>query len=516
MRHADRIALLLSLLAVLAGIWVADRIYERLAHLEDEMAYVWQAQVIARGHLTTPVPPGERSFLVPFVVDYEGLRFGKYPLGWPVLLSFGVRAGARHLVNPLLGGLAVWLTYLLVRRTLGRPAALLAAGLTVVSPFFLMNTGSLLSHPWGLVLSAAFALSWLDAFDQRQPESGAPGWRRWLPTISAGACLGMMALTRPLTALLVGLPFGLHGLFLLTRGDWSTRRRVLLVGLLAGAIAALLFAWQYAVTGDPWLNPYTLWWEYDKVGFGPGYGVTQAGHNLDQARVNTDFSLWVGNRDLFGWGAYSWLFIPFGVWAIRRNRPALLVSSVFPVLVIGYMAYWIGSWIVGPRYYFEGLYSLTLLSAAGIAWLAGWPLSETTDAPPNTVTKNPSRWLRLRRLGMTAILALLISGNLIFYLPMRMNMLIGLYDVQHVHLEPFLTPSAQKLPPALIVVHVTGKWIQYGRLIELSDPLLDSPFIIIFSRGPEIDAEVIQHFPDRAVYHYYPDTPYRFYLEAER
>ena len=61
MSRSDRIAILLSLLAVLAAYWVHERIFERMAHIEDEMAYVWQAQAIAGGHLTLPSPPDTKK-----------------------------------------------------------------------------------------------------------------------------------------------------------------------------------------------------------------------------------------------------------------------------------------------------------------------------------------------------------------------------------------------------------------------------------------------------------------------
>src|SRR4030042_3522674 len=105
MTRADKIALVISLLAVIITAWISFYIFEGIPHLEDEFAYLWQAQVIARGELAVPSPPEPKSFLVPFVVDYNGLRFAKYPLGWPVLLSFGELIGLRWLVNPLLAGL---------------------------------------------------------------------------------------------------------------------------------------------------------------------------------------------------------------------------------------------------------------------------------------------------------------------------------------------------------------------------------------------------------------------------
>ena len=70
--RSHQLALLLSLLAVLASAFITERVYERIPHLEDELAYVWQARTVASGHLTLPTPPNPDSFLVPFVVDYNG------------------------------------------------------------------------------------------------------------------------------------------------------------------------------------------------------------------------------------------------------------------------------------------------------------------------------------------------------------------------------------------------------------------------------------------------------------
>jgi len=63
----------------------------------------------------------------------------------------------------------VWLTYQIGKRLFGESVGLLGALLILTSPFFLMNTGSLLSHPLGLVLSATFVMGWLDAFTARPP-----------------------------------------------------------------------------------------------------------------------------------------------------------------------------------------------------------------------------------------------------------------------------------------------------------------------------------------------------------
>jgi 4-amino-4-deoxy-L-arabinose transferase-like glycosyltransferase len=449
-----------------------------------------------------PSPPHPKSYLVPFVVDFEGERFSKYPFGWPAVLSIGILFGMRHLVNPLLAGLGVWLTYKLGKRTFGELVGLLAAALTITSPFFLMNSGSFLSHPLGLVLSAGFTLAWLNTFFSAQEELP------WRPAIAAALCMGFLIVTRPFTALAIGLPFFLHALYLFIRGGVKIRRVLIVGGVIILLFVGLYLLWQAALTGDPMLNPYTLWWEYDRIGFGPGHGHTEMGHTLQKAYTNTRHSLEVGAVDLFGWGTYSWIFLPFGIWAARRNRPALLMGSVFPALVLLYMAYWIGSSLFGPRYYYEGLFSLTLISAAGISFLAGWPVKAGESV------KAKFGYKKIRPLAVTWLLGVIVAINLLFFVPMRLGGMRGLYGIEKSDQKAFLSSGAEELTPALIIVH-TERWMEYGALLDIQDPYLSTPFIFAWSNTPKIDASLAQDFPQRAVFHYYPDEPYIFYTDAK-
>ena len=489
-RLTDRLALLCSLLAVVAALLVGARVFENLPHIEDEIAYIWQARVFAAGELTVETPPATRSMLVPFVVDRNGQRFGKYPPGWPVVLAFGERFGLRAWINPVLAGLAVWLTYRLGRRLFAPWTALLASGLTLLSPFFLINAGSLLSHVWSLCLSLGLAIAWLDLFPRPAPGPA----RAWMRVLAAGLCLGLLALTRPLSAVGVALPFFLHGIWLLWRGGPAARGRVLAIGALAAAVAALLLVWQYAVTGDALSNPYVLWWSYDRIGFGEGVGRMAGGPSLHWAWINLKTSLRAGVNDLFGWTGWSWLFLPFGLWAVRRERRAWLPLAVVFSLVLVYLAYWIGASLYGPRYYFEGLFSLTLLTAAGIAWLA----RQLADR------------LRRPRAGWAvyALLLALTVHNLTVYLPVRMASMQGLHGISRERLLPFQSQAALALTPALIIVHPQQVWTEYGALIELEDPWLSTPFIFAHSYGPAADEVLVRAYPGRQVYHYYPDEPY--------
>ena len=493
MARSEKIALIVSILAVLFSSWVALGVNEGLAQLEDEYAYLWQARLIADGQIITPSPPEAEGFFIPFVIDSQGRRFGKYPLGWPVVLSLGVILGARWLVNPLLAGVAVWLTFRLGQKILGDRIGLLAAALTVVSPLFLTYTGSLLSHTFGLVLSLCFALAWLDAVDEQNLTPG------WLPTLGAGFSLGLLALTRPWTSFGVALPFGVDGFVRLWRGSAPVRKRIISVGLVAAAIAGLHFLWQYALTGDALTNPYTLWWRYDRIGFGLHHGPREMGHTLRQGWLNTRHSLILVGRDLFGWGQLGWLLPLLGLWTLRRRRKAWLLASVFPALVLVYIAYWVS----GPRYFYEGLYSLTLLSAAGIAWLAGWFAN-----PGEKALLKP----RLREGIVLDLLSLGFIISAVFYTPARLNAIQERYGFHRADLEAFQAAASTAKSPALILVH-TVEWEEYGALLHLQDPQLTSPFVFYWASSDDnAHSDLADHFPGRSIYCYHPDNPRQLLL----
>jgi len=509
-RHtADFIALLLAVVGFVASACVTQRVFEGVPHIEDEIAYVWQAEALADGYLKIPSPPHPRSYLVPFVVDYDGERFGKYPPGWPALLSLAIQLDLRPWLNPLLAGLGVWLTYLLGKRYFSLAVGLLAASLTVTSPFFLLNSGSLLSHPFGLVLSASFTLAWLDGFwiKEQLKEGENPysnSGKQWWLTIFSALLLGIMILTRPMTALALAIPFAVHGLYLVFRSNRGTRLRLLVFVLIVIIFAGLYFLWQYSLTGNALLNPYTLWWKYDSVGFGPGHGRYPDGHNLSIAWQNLRNSVWAGKHDLFGWGAYSWIFLPFGLWATRRNPRGLLIGSVILSMALVYMAYWIGATLYGPRYYYEGLFSLTLISGAGIAWLAGWPVK------PGQAFVRYRDWRKLSPLLVVLVVGVLVGINLKLYTPLRLESMVGLYNIERSDQATFVVPSAQALAPALIIVH-SDRWMEYGALLDLQDPELTTPFIFAWSNSPGVDAALAGDFPGRTVYHYYPEQPFKLF-----
>ena len=491
---ADWLALALALASVISSLLIANRIFENLPHVEDEFAYLWQATVMADDRLTMPSPAEPRYFVIPFVVDEAGQRFGKYPPGWPAALSLGVRLHAASWVNALLSGACIWLTYRLGERLGGRATGLLAAWLVALSPLFLMLSGSLMSHVFSLFLGLGFVLAWFEAIAPASSRPGLLGRRVPLPWVVAGACLGLMVATRPLTALGMALPFMAHGLVLLWRGPVAVRKGVLLTGAVVAGIALLLPLWQWVVTGDPARSPYTLWWSYDHLGFGPGVGPQPGGHSPYWAFINTRFSLWVLETDLFGWPSLSWLFLPFGLWALRRSLAMWLSVAVFPSLVVVHGLYWASALSHGPRYYFEALPALAVVSAAGVVWLA-----------QGAQRLGGAGRQRVGIAIVASLVMMLVGANVVYYLPMRLAGMRGLNGASRSAQQGLL--SAEGLPGTLVLVNPTRSWVDAAVLMLLTPPFDERGFLVAWDRDAEAETRLRHAYTESPIVHFYPDAP---------
>src|SRR5688572_833980 len=233
-----------------AALLVHVFVLQRFANSGDEYAYVWQATAFSEGRVTAVSPQPAEAFKQNHLGDAEGLRYSKYPPGWPLLLALGTRVGLPGLVNPLLAALALAGIYRLACSWVGPRAAAWGTLVIGASPFFLLNAGSYHSHPSCLFALTGLALSLAWALER-------PGA---LPLFLAGLSFGLAVLIRPYTALLIGLPL-IIGLGLpiirnvsaARRSFWPASAWFALGGLPAIAVLVVI---NQAATGSWW----TLAW----------------------------------------------------------------------------------------------------------------------------------------------------------------------------------------------------------------------------------------------------------------
>ncbi|MDZ4771243.1 MAG: glycosyltransferase family 39 protein [Chloroflexota bacterium] len=382
--HPNRPHLLVVVLCLFAfgmSLAISRTVFERLPHLEDEYAYLFQARTLARGDLVIPTPLPRRVYWQPFVVDQDGTRFGKYTPGWALLMSAGTITGGEGrewIVNALLAALTVALVYRIGRDLFGRDAGLIGAALTAFSPMALLLNATLMGHTAALCAGVAALWAYLRV-EQRMIRAGAtsnvqnnPGFgvpnpyervdyvpqsppnlrrsaRGLVWALACGLALGLLAANRPITGAAFALPLVLRAL-----SQWRFEVRWLTHHVVIAAAAVLVFLmvpiYNVAAVGDPTANLYKLVWEYDCVGFAT---CGRSGHTLEKAFRHTRFDLSLTAVDLFGWG------IPFG---LTEAAQAHLVneSDLYPIagfsmilLPIGIAfglrrRWWIGvGWFVG-------------------------------------------------------------------------------------------------------------------------------------------------------------------------
>lgn len=350
--------------ATLAAALLSHRVIGPLPHVEDGLAYLFEAKSLLAGGLSIPLPPVPGAFEARFcwVMQSGGRMFGIFPPGWPLLLAIGASVDLGWLVNPLLAGAVVWLVGDSTSdRRLGTWAAWLLAG----SPFFLLQAASYLSHTATLfwIVLGLCALRRVD---------------RPVDAALVGLAVGMCFATRYAEGLLLGL---------VALGAAVQRRPPARCWLVAAAAMlpgiVLVVADNVAKTGSPELTPvehfYTV--EYGAPVNRPGFGADRglvwdhslgAGHSLLEGLWNSNANAWELNRLGFGWACGSLALALVGLlWARRAalDRRWLVYGGG---IILIYTAYWYHGIAFGPRFWHPLIVPLCLATVAGARVLLDW------------------------------------------------------------------------------------------------------------------------------------------------
>lgn len=351
-------------------------VFHHLPHIQDSVAQVFQARLFARGQLYAPSPPAPQFFDVPQIIN-NGRWYSQYPFGHALFLMLGVLVGAPWLINPLFGALTVVIIYYLGRQVYDEATARTGLVLASFSPFLLFMSSEYMNHSSALSFAALALLSYARAVSP--PDAGVPRSRRLLWALLAGISAGIVVDIRPYTGMLVAAPLALDtGLRLVTdwRRNWSTALVMLAAG---GVMVGLLLGYNYLTNGHPLLFGYVVkWGPGHEIGFGKsGWGEP---YTLPRALVLNSIDLYTLNRHLFEFPIPSLLFIALFLAARPRSRWDWLLFATIVSLTIGYFFYWWHSILFGPRWYYEALPALVLLSARGIRMLPEY-LNQDLQAP---------------------------------------------------------------------------------------------------------------------------------------
>jgi 4-amino-4-deoxy-L-arabinose transferase-like glycosyltransferase len=458
---------------------VATNLLQRIPHVQDDVAYLFQAKMFAAGAFNVPAPPIaiQSFFAEQFLPFFEGKWLSQYPPGHPLMLFLGVLVRAPWLVEPVLASLGLACVFLLGRRLYGTGVGVLAALLGLSSPFWLFLGSSFMSHATGMFFFVTFLLCYARA----ESEEGRVVW-----PLLAGFLAGMMFITRELTAVGLLAPIAIYTLICFRRWRWA------LLPALAGVAVplGLMAVYNWVQMGNPLRSTYFAWDPHFALGFGshvgplgpftPGDGVWNVYQNLSML-----------SAQLYGWPygvALALAFLPFALCAARRWD--FLLAACFIGVASAHAFYWAPGLMYGPRYYYEALPALFLLTARGAFELGRLPLRIWPSMGlPRDVT--------LAAFFPAVLLAVLLVFNLRFYLPQQIPLYRGYNFSSNSELQA--VQNANIHHAIVFVESPEGRWTDYGNVFFANDPHLDGDIIYARDEGPN-DSLLYKYFPGRAHY----------------
>lgn len=296
----------------------------------DEFVYNFQAQTYLHGRAWNPAPPLGQAMNPQFIALADGKWFGMYPPGWPLILMsvFLLHLPPEVCIIGLIASV-VWLLSMLLADVGEGSSPALGLAMLITAPFTLFNGATLYAHMESCVFVLLAALAARRALDRRL--------LRW--AILAGIALGMLGISRSLSAIVVAIPIALA---ILLSGD----RVKLGLGLAIGGapFAAILLFYQKVLTGSPFKSPYWLAGRsIDHLYFDP--------HSIFKGMILTvkrlaEISLWTTPILI--------LLVAAALLIKARGRKLDFVDFIFPSAVIGYIFYPLSPISqYGPRYLFE-------------------------------------------------------------------------------------------------------------------------------------------------------------------
>jgi hypothetical protein len=414
------IPVLTAVLAIAGAAFVSYALIDKTELLDDERSYLFQAKLFTTGKISLPGLPA--AFRNPMFIVHPVFA-SKYFPGNAAALALGVLVGAPHVIHPLLAGATTLAVYSFVNDAFGKRQAMLAAVLFAISPFVVCMDGTVM--PFGLAAAGAAAM--LAGISRATKTSRA------LPGLLGGLALGVLFVTRPFDAVVLGAPAGGW----LVYAAWRGRLPWAVVGSFALGFAALAWIvpwYDHALTGSAWKTGYALEGNPIRLGFqrsfvGPyRHTPVQAGAVEASLLLRLDSWLWALPGGL--------VLVLVGV--VRSDAApldALLRASVASFLLGFVLVPAPGTWDVGPTYAFFVVPVLVALATRGVHRI--WTLCE--DRPRRAQLE----W------ALTAFLAL----GLVTTTPLRLARIANLAAAIR---APWDFVAASRAGGAVIVVPPTG------------------------------------------------------------
>lgn len=348
---------------------ISWQVFQHFPHVVDSIAQVFQGHIFASGRIALPARFDDYFFRFMSIYNDGSRIYAISPFGHSMLLALGTLIHAEWAVNPLLGTAEIVVLYFLGKELYDETTGRIAALLGVASPFLLFMSSEFMNHASALLFLSLFLLFF---FRTIRPLRGRNLSSSLADPLLSGLCLAMALNIRPLSALAVSLPIACYGIYLLfkSRGTPLPAFLVLLAPVLLGLGAFCLY--NYLTTGSPLLPGYKAYCmlEYVHTRWGIGFGALGPTglppHTPLRGLFQTGDSLNALNLSLFEGPLPGLLLVLLLFLTFPRNLVDWLLLASFVALPVLYFFYWAQDLIFGPRFLYEGLAPILLLSARGV------------------------------------------------------------------------------------------------------------------------------------------------------
>jgi hypothetical protein len=481
-------------------------VLEHIPHIQDSICYLFQAKIFQIGKLFVQSHPHKEFFDFLFMIN-DSKWYSQYQWGHPFLLFIGLLIGMPWIVNPFLGSISVVIIYFIAREVYDEGISRLATILTSISPFILFMDASFMAHTGTMLFIAIFILSVMRTFKTD----------KWIYPLIAGLSLGFSMNIRILTASAAAFPLIIYFLYKTIKcGPLKNWKKIFFFAIGFIPFFVAIFIYNYLTTGNPLLFGYIVFnGDYHNYGFGTRgmawYVIKgQVFHKLTAfnpltAFFNRNEDIVELNNYLFELPIPSILFILVLFLSRFKTKWDYLFISPLVSLSIFYYFYFFQSITFGPRFLYESLPGIMILSAKGIKILPDFIKSFLIKFHDINVIKKKTFFL--------------ITIAFLLYLAIGVPYLIRFYSVDYWEVTTDLVKliDKEKIKNALIFVkfdydnedeeiqNIYGSY-HYGpwnSAFLLNSPLLDTD--IIFARDMGQDNHILKkYYSKKQSYIYHP------------
>ena len=334
--------------------FISWNVFDGVPGFVDSCAYMFQARLFAHGMLYAP-PPNEPQFFGMMHTIISEKWFTVYPPGYPALLALGVIFKISWLVNPLLAALTIVCIYMIAKELYGDSIAKLSAVLSCASSFFLFMSSEFASHTSTLFFVTLAFLCFVWMIKKKRP---------LLSAVACGTCIGIALLCRPYTTFWICVPMGIAAV--IKRKELSLLH--ILIGFIPIIVSCFVFlAYNYATTGNPLLFGYiAAHGEKHYPGFHQDPWSGQF-HTVTQGFKYVLEDLNALNYYLFEWPVPALIFVCIFLAYGKKGYWEWLLVGWTSALLVGHFFYFFNQLDFGPRFVYECLPALILLTSRGIS-----------------------------------------------------------------------------------------------------------------------------------------------------